>query len=460
MLSHAAIPQKELAVLRRTMMLWLAASALAVPAGAQEASSEWVQRAEALVRDLEAGRYGDAAEKLAPEVRAQLDSAGLAAAWTQITTQVGALGALESRTDTLQQGMHLVEFDGAFERQALLVRIVMRDDGKVMGLWFLPPGSGGAEPAGTAQTEGPPYADPSRIEEAEVTVGAAPWALPGTLTLPAGESRVPVVVLVHGSGPHDRDETIGPNKPFRDLAWGLASRGVGVLRYEKRTKVHGARMGESVTVDEEVIEDAVAAIEVARVQPRTAGVYLAGHSLGGMLAPEIAVRAGELDGVILLAGATRGMAEMIEEQITYIASLPASSSPAAQAQLRAVLDTVALLKKGELPPTARAMGAPASYVYDLDARKPLERVREVTAPVVVLQGGRDYQVTEVDLERWRQALAGRPDVETRLYPDLNHLFIEGQGRATPQEYMRPGHVAEKVVADIAAWVKDGRLPAR
>ena len=293
-----------------------------------------------------------------------------------------------------------------------------------------------------------------------MTVGVEPWQLPATLTVPAGEAAVPVVVLVHGSGPQDRDETIGPNKPFRDLAWGLATRGVGVLRYEKRTKEHGARMTADITVEEETIEDALLAIEAARSHPRAEGVILLGHSLGGMLAPEIAVRDGGLKGVILLAGTNRRFTDVVEEQLTYIGSLPSSGGPEAQARLKPLLDTLALLRSRELPPDAGVMSAPASYIYDLEDRDPLGMVRRVTVPVLVLQGGRDYQVTEEDLGRWREALAGRDDVTTRLYPDLNHLFMIGEGKATPEEYSRPGHVAEKVIEDIATWVKEGRLPAR
>src|SRR2546421_397489 len=80
------------------------------------------------------------------------------------------------------------------------------------------------------------------IKETEVTVGKGEWVLPGTLPLPTGDGPFPAVVLVHGSGPHDRDETIGPSRPFRDLAGGLASQGIAVLRYEKRTKEHAAKL--------------------------------------------------------------------------------------------------------------------------------------------------------------------------------------------------------------------------
>ncbi len=99
----------------------------------------------------------------------------------------------------------------------------------------------------------PDYAVAGAYTEREVTVGSGEWALPGTLTMPAGPGRFPAVVLVHGSGPNDRDETFGPNKTFKDLALGLASRGVAVLRYDKRTKVYGAKIAplKQFTVKEE-----------------------------------------------------------------------------------------------------------------------------------------------------------------------------------------------------------------
>lgn len=72
--------------------------------------------------------------------------------------------------------------------------------------------------------------------------------------------------------------------------------------------------------------------------------------------------------------------------------------------------------------------------------------------MLVLQGGRDYQVTLDDLRGWEAALSGRRDVRFRVFPDLNHLFITGQGRPTPTEYQIPGHVAQEVIEEIAAWI--------
>lgn len=74
-------------------------------------------------------------------------------------------------------------------------------------------------------------------------------------------------------------------------------------------------------------------------------------------------------------------------------------------------------------------------------------------PLLILQGGRDYQVTEADFDGWKKGLGSRADVTYKLYPDLSHLFVTGIGKSTPSEYEKPGHVAEIVVSDIAAWIK-------
>jgi hypothetical protein len=435
-------------------LAWILAAGITAPLAAQDTNDVWYQRAEALIRDLEAGRFGAAEKRMHAQVVSQLDSARLAVAWGQITSAAGSLQTL-SRKQVVKQGeMQVVEMNAAFQRQTLMARVVMQADGQVVGLWFLPPEGGGASQA--AQPERPPYAEPARFTEEAATIGTAPWQLAGTWSLPVGATRVPAVVLVHGSGPHDQDETIGPNKPFRDLAWGLASRGIGVLRYEKRTRAHGTAFGSGkVTVDQEVVEDAIAALALARSHPRVDAerVVVLGHSLGGMLAPEIALRDGQTAGVVLLAGANRTLAEMLEEQLTYIASLPESAAPEIQAQLRAVLDTARLLRTHALAPDVQAIGAPASYVYDLDARKPLEMVQRLNVPILILQGGRDYQVTEADLERWKGALSSQGRSTFRLYSDLNHLFIRGTGKATPQEYARAGYVDVRVIDDITSWIQ-------
>src|SRR5206468_3319025 len=115
----------------------------------------------------------------------------------------------------------------------------------------------------------------------------------------------PGVVLVHGSGAGDRDETMAPpsapSKPFRDLAWGLAQQGIVVLRYDKRARVQPAwYAGKNFTVYDEAIDDALSALTLLRQQPEVDGrhTYQLGHSLGAMLAPRIGKADGKVAGII------------------------------------------------------------------------------------------------------------------------------------------------------------------
>jgi len=150
-------------------------------------------------------------------------------AWESI---VATAGPFQQQTGVREQeaGPYRIVFVTCrFEKTVLDAKVVYRKDGRITGLWFGP-----ARPP--VEYKAPAYADRSAFTEQEVTVGQGEWALPGTLSLPKGKGPFPALVLVHGSGPQDRDETVGANRPFRDLAWGLASRGVAVLRYEKRTR--------------------------------------------------------------------------------------------------------------------------------------------------------------------------------------------------------------------------------
>lgn len=321
-------------------------------------------------------------------------------------------------------------------------------------------GMGAGEVAGQAGAgwQPPEYADTTVLVERALSVGSAPFELPATLTLPrSADGPVPVVVLVHGSGPNDRDGTVGVKKPLKDVAWGLASQGVAVLRYEKRTRVHAAQMDfANVTIEEEAVADALAALRLVRAQPEIdAGrVYLLGHSLGGMIAPEIAIRDGGLAGVIMMAAGGRPLVESLLAQLDYVSQMPENriSQAAAQiAQMRAMAQRVV---SREAAPDEMGLGAPAGYFYDLDERTAPSHARDVQAPLLILQGERDYQVTMGDFGIWKQTLAGREDVVFRSYPGLDHLFVFGDADSTPRETMlAPGHVAAKVIEDMAEFVK-------
>jgi dienelactone hydrolase len=304
---------------------------------------------------------------------------------------------------------------------------------------------------GSVSWQRPPYSQPATFKERAVTVGEGEWKLPGTLTVPVGAGPFPAVVLVHGSGPNDRDETVGGVKVFKDLAEGLASRGIVVLRYEKRTLQYRARIAaiKNYTVQEETVEDAVNAIAAVRSQPEVNGrrVFIIGHSLGGYVAPRIAEQDGKLAGIVLMAGSARPLEDLLVEQVTYmgITGKQLENAKALQAKVKK-------LEPGDEDSPAFG-GVPVSYWLDLKDYDAVAAAKKLGIPMLILQGERDYQVTMADFALWKAALSSSKGVVLKSYPALNHLFVAGEAKSLPAEYNKPGHVAPEVIEEIAKFVK-------
>lgn len=364
----------------------------------------------------------------------------------------------EWKTETVQ-GITLYYSDLEFERFRLRLLLAFDADGGMNTIRLVP------APAATTVSQAVAY-DKTKMLEREVTVGAEGFQLPGILTLPksateSGTKKVPCVILVHGSGPNDRDETIGPNKPFRDLAWGLAEQGIAVIRYDKRTKVYGAKCvpaGRELDYDTEAVDDAVAVISQAKTLQEIAAdsIYIVGHSLGGTLAPRIAEHSKGLAGIILLAGLARPFEDALEEQSTYILSLTDTSIDAKRqlAELKLQLANVKKLgTKGFDDKIPLPLNLPRSYWAFANAYKPVSVATKLKLPIFVLQGERDYQVTLEDFELWRRGLSKHKNASFKSYPKLNHLFQEGNGRATPGEYSQASPVASYLIDDIASFIK-------
>jgi dienelactone hydrolase len=298
----------------------------------------------------------------------------------------------------------------------------------------------------------PTYIDHDRFREVDVRVGSAPYVLGGTLTLPRGNGPFPAVLLVHGSGPNDRDASVGATKIFRDLAQGLASSGIAVLRYDKRTYTYRNQLSNDITLDDEVVDDGIAAVKLlgSRSDIDPARIFVIGHSLGGLLAPEIAVRAGGVAGIALLSPPGRPPWEIVREQMRY---LGAPREVLVQTET-AVIELSLGVEHGVL------VGMPYSYWRDWASRDGVAMVKRFARPTLVMHGTRDYQVSSGDFATWQEGLTKEPYVELVTLERVNHLFIAGRGAPSPLEYKVENHVDARVLAKLSAFVRASDTTAR
>lgn len=298
-------------------------------------------------------------------------------------------------------------------------------------------------------------AGPVNWIEREVKFPSAEFQFPATLCLPREfKGKAPLVVLVHGSGPHDRDEAVGPNKPFADIAHALAAAGIATLRYDKRTFAFLMQIKiQTLTLDQEVTDDAVAGLAFAATQPEVdAGrLFVLGHSLGGTMAPYIAQKYPRLHGMVLMAAGARPIDQIMAEQVRFQLKHEGKSDAEIEEAMKKHEAGFAAIRKA--PATEMFNGISAGYMRDWLARDPAKLLRESTIPTLVLQGSSDLQVSVADYELLKAAIAGKPSSEAHLFPGMTHMFAPAPPNQTFDDIMKPAHVDPQVTTAIADWIK-------
>lgn len=377
------------------------------------------------------------------ELRTMLPAAAIQSVWPRFVAQIGELKEQKEWKRSTKDKHEVCKTTLVFEKESLCFLATFDTAMRLVGVSFVP----ASEVADEANTEKPL---PDGVEEREFAVKHGKVNLPGKITLPKGvEGDVPVVVLVHGSGPNDMDESVGPNRPFRDLAVGLAQKGIAVLRYDKRTKVYGNRTAEvsggKLNYDSESVDDALQALRQVEKLPGIDAkrVYVLGHSLGGMLLPRIAVRSElKLAGLIALAAAARPLDQMMYEQVMYISQAYGQTADSAQVTAREFVKKM----NSMLPTEYKAM----QKTYD-----PFATVKRLkNKPVLFLQGTHDYQVTEEDLSLWKKALTENSNAQFTVMKDLDHLFRKLPRMALPADYEQAGTMSDEAIAAVARFVLD------
>ncbi len=393
----------------------------------------------------------DAYNYFSPLMKNQFSYDQFEGTWNYIETTYGNFESIGDTSESVEDGYDIVFINCTFtDNYFIIFKIVFDENKEISGFW--------TEKIDTINPYVPPeYVNISSFTEYEITIGSEPWILPATISIPNVEGLFPSVVLVHGSGANDKDETIGPNKPFKDIAWGLASNGIIVLRYDKRTKVYPAETAgdKNLTVKEEVVDDAIEAVKLLQTYEEVdqKRIYVLGHSLGAMMAPQIATFEDGIAGLIMLAAPARSLEDLMYSQIVYLSELDGVIDENESLTINMILDASEKIKTLNISEDERVLSAYKAYWEYLNNYNQVETADNLEIPILLLQGKRDYQVTyEDDFTIWNNTLYDNYNVLMKTYDFLNHLFIAGEGPPTNTEYMTRGYVSEDAIKDMSIWI--------
>ncbi|WP_142316314.1 alpha/beta hydrolase [Bacillus toyonensis] len=406
------------------------------------------------IRYMDTEDYKSAIDLTSRSLQKVISEEWLKSYWKELPAQLQAGSFMEIGEVTQKEtnSVHTnVEIKLVFEQFTVPLLIKLDPSGKIddfqLSMSFSP------------VAERPSYSKPESFVDKEVVAGSGAFPLPGTLSVPKGKGPFPVVILVQGSGATDQDETAFALKPFRDLAEGLASKGIAVLRYNKRTYEHGLKTQSSpfYTVDKETTDDALLVTHFLKNEPLIDKnqIYILGHSQGGMMLPKMIEKDQNqnIAGAIVMGGPARTIQDVVLDQFEYLFSIGAMKPD----EYKFYKSQFELLNdpnfSSQNPPKGFYLGS-AVFWDSIRKVKAAEMSKEQKTPLLIIQGERDYQVqSKIEIPLWKEQLKERDNVDYRLYPKLNHFFTEGDGELSkPDEYYSPANIPEYVINDIATWV--------
>ena len=410
-----------------------------------------INRADSFFATMDSGKFDEAHGFFDESVKDKISADELKLFWLRLGNSLGTYESVNGAQNRSQGEFYQVTLNCVFTKGTQGFTFIFNKSEKLLGFFVAPTAS-------EAVYVAPAYADTNLYREKEVGIQFAGGQMAGLLTTPKNGTNFPLVVFVHGSGPSDMDESVGPNKPLKDLAIGLAAKGIASIRYVKRSMVYPNNFTKAFTVKEEVLDDALTAVEIARNTPgiNKGQIYVMGHSLGGMLAPRIAALAPDLAGIILAAAPARKLSDLIAEQNKYLYVSSGDTTAVMRRQFEETsgeIDRTRLLKLGDIAPDSVILSAPAAYWMDINNYDQLASARKLKNRILVIQGENDFQVSVQDFNMWRTALASNKNASFKLYPDLNHLLSSQKQKGNGMQYRIPANVSAKLIEDIAVWIK-------
>jgi fermentation-respiration switch protein FrsA (DUF1100 family) len=402
---------------------------------------------------LQKGKYKKCFKMSSADMQKALPDEKLQEAWESIPKQIGKyIGTIDYSMEVIDENeVHTYVLN--FEKLVMDMRIGINKDQEVSGLFY----SISKTPKPDADLTLPDYLNPENAIEKEITFECDRIPINAKLTTPKGYQNFPLVIMLTGSGPNDMDETLYQRKPFRDIALGLANQGVATLRWSKRTLDHPEMLAGNPTFSprNEYIDEVNAALSWMHDHSIYSHRFILGHSMGAYILPQIALEKKDFRGYIMLAGNARPLEDLVREQYEYIYGLK-EMTPEAQAELDKIKQQCLEIKElSENTPVNQPLllNVPKPYWMWINKYKQMDILKMSSSPFLIMQGEKDYQVSMTDFALWEEVAETRGNITTKSYPILDHLFMPCSGDSTPEKYLDPAFVSQKVILDIADWIK-------
>lgn len=402
----------------------------------QEKQEKYTAVSEAYARKMASESFQDVADHFSSAVKAKLDAQTMKTTWDKTVSDYGSFIGIYSTSESSDSKYVTDIVTLKYENNGLQLTLIYNSSDEIDGIWM------------KQYTIPSDPASGDSFEETAIQVGDSSHPLDGILTLPKGIQNPPVAIMVQGSGQTDMNETIGANKPFQDIARGLAEKGIASIRYNKRYYQYSQLYTKTSTIKDEVLDDVSSAVALAKtngsVNPQK--IFVIGHSMGGMLAPKIADDNKDVAGIVSLAGSPRKLEDIMVDQN--------KKAGATDEQMKTISGQAAQIKNLSGKEDVTLLGVNSHYWYSLNQIDTGSIAKQLTIPMLFLQGSADFQVyPDVDYAQWQSLLGTNSNVTFHEYDHLNHLFMQSNGKTDTTEYDTAGHVDSNVIADIASFIQ-------